>query len=302
MKTKLLKYQLGLLVLGLLTIGLVVVVLVQAGATKRDTTVYQQANKVADKLNSYVESAGTVPESLAAAGISRPDAAISYQKLSASSYRFCVTYRANSSDFDPSAVADTLATAGALGSGLTTWDTSSDSYLTVSAAHHRGANCQTIKPYGTGGSGSGCGASGLLCMQPLQGEQTSPSAASSTSRNATATDTKRQTDLRALQAVLEASAATTFSYPTLAELNSASWRAANLHGLDAASLCDPSAPTGQPCQLTASPQPGSYSYAPTDFDGTSCTASGQCFDYTLTATLSSGQTFTLRSQFSADSN
>jgi prepilin-type N-terminal cleavage/methylation domain-containing protein len=104
-----------------------------------------------------------------------------------------------------------------------------------------------------------------------------------------ARDTKRQTDVRALYSMLEANYAQNGSgYPVLADFNSATWRQANMKGLDEGALCDPSASSTTGCALVSAPAAKSYSYQVWQADGTTaCTATtGQtCPKYTLTATL-----------------
>jgi hypothetical protein len=75
-------------------------------------------------------------------------------------------------------------------------------------------------------------------------------------------------------------------YPTLANINTASWRATNMKGLDAETLKDPD---GSASSLAASPAVHVYSYEaiPTGCDNVKT----QCIDYTLTATLDSGGTY-----------
>ena len=95
-----------------------------------------------------------------------------------------------------------------------------------------------------------------------------------------ARDTKRQTDINAIQGQVEAYNTNAGFYPTLAQMNTAGFRSTNMKGLDTNALQDPQggAPT-----LVASPVAKSYAYAPApsgcDDTATSCTS------YTLTATL-----------------
>lgn len=98
-----------------------------------------------------------------------------------------------------------------------------------------------------------------------------------------AQDTKRQTDLSTIQASLEEYYANNVgNYPTLTNLNSASWRARNMPNLDAEALKDPN---GSSSTLAAAPGAGTYAYSPV------C-AGNACSSYTLTATLSTGERFT----------
>jgi hypothetical protein len=103
-----------------------------------------------------------------------------------------------------------------------------------------------------------------------------------------AQDTERTTDLRALQAQLEGVYAQFGYYPTLTDLNSVSWRQANMKGLDSAALADP---VGNKPLLLEAASATQYGYAPSQCDahGSNCQA------YTLTAVLNNGPPLTLRS-------
>lgn len=93
-------------------------------------------------------------------------------------------------------------------------------------------------------------------------------------------DTERQTDIKALHGQLEAYYAQNGRYPTLADVNSGTFRSANLKGLDAEALQDPK---GSAQTLVAAATANSYAYvvAPTGCDNTTT----DCAGYTLTATL-----------------
>jgi type II secretory pathway pseudopilin PulG len=54
-----------------------------------------------------------------------------------------------------------------------------------------------------------------------------------------ARDSKRKTDIAAIQAALESYYSSNNTYPALDDLNSASWRSTNLKGFDANTLKDP---------------------------------------------------------------
>jgi len=104
-----------------------------------------------------------------------------------------------------------------------------------------------------------------------------------------ARDTKRQTDARAQYSMLEAYYAQNGGgYPVLVDLNSSTWRATNMKGLDPNAFCDPSSSTQTGCVDVSSPAAKSYAYQTWAADGTTaCTgATGTtCPKYTLTATL-----------------
>jgi len=100
-----------------------------------------------------------------------------------------------------------------------------------------------------------------------------------------ARDTKRKTDINAIQGQVEAYQAQNGKYPTLANINDATFRAANMKGLDPAALQDPKGSTEALCGTTTA---NCYVYAATpaacDDSTTDCTG------YTLTATLEGGGT------------
>ena len=105
-----------------------------------------------------------------------------------------------------------------------------------------------------------------------------------------ARNTKRETDIKAIYGQVEAYYAQNGKYPTLANINDATWRSTNMKGLEAQALQDPkaSAPT-----LASAPAANVYSYAVTASDGTACDNSTKdCAQYTLTATYEGGGTFT----------
>jgi hypothetical protein len=105
-----------------------------------------------------------------------------------------------------------------------------------------------------------------------------------------AKDTERQTDINALQSQLEVYFADNGFYPTLAQLNSAAWRAANLKGADINAFKDPD---GSAAALASSPTKNIYAYqaAPAGCNDTTI----KCQHYTLTATLSTGKTYVKQS-------
>jgi len=100
-------------------------------------------------------------------------------------------------------------------------------------------------------------------------------------------DAKRQTDIQALQTQLEAYFSQNGYYPSLTDINTASWRAANMKTLDPTILVDPLStcdPAATACLVTA-PVAKAYSYAVTDGQGKSCESDDtQCAKYSLTAT------------------
>jgi prepilin-type N-terminal cleavage/methylation domain-containing protein len=99
-----------------------------------------------------------------------------------------------------------------------------------------------------------------------------------------ARNSKRQTDIQSLQTQMEAYYSQNGHYPSLGNMNTASWRQTNMKSLDPGALTDPSNPT-QSATLVAAPVAKSYAYAVTDTNGASCEADAtNCAQYTLTAT------------------
>lgn len=100
-----------------------------------------------------------------------------------------------------------------------------------------------------------------------------------------AKDTQYQTDLKELQSQLEASYASAGSYPTLAQLNDAGWRAQHMVGLDSAAL-SPSGSGGQLVSGEPTAESFSYTTVPSSCDGTSA---NPCTSYVLAGLSSDGQ-------------
>lgn len=126
--------------------------------------------------------------------------------------------------------------------------------------------------------------------------QSAPAAASSTSSGGSYTgvqgnakDSKRQSDIKAMQTQIEAYFAQQGNYPSFGEFNSASWRKTSMATLDDTALQDPDS-NGK--ALATNPAAKIYAYQVTDANGGSCEADSlQCVKYTLTATLSNGKPF-----------
>ena len=140
--------------MGLFVVSLVVMVLMQASATKQDTATTTAANDIALKLDDYISTQGAIPSSLAATGVKRVPSTITYQKVSDSTYKFCTTYKSASSGFDATTAVQN-AVGGYTGVGSSYYAPPTDNtYLYISDVHHKGVNCQVIKPYlySTGGT------------------------------------------------------------------------------------------------------------------------------------------------------
>jgi type II secretion system protein G len=106
-----------------------------------------------------------------------------------------------------------------------------------------------------------------------------------------ARDTERKTDINAVASHMEAYNAQNGRYPTLANVNDATFRSANLKGLDPAALQDPK---GASQALTATVGANQYAYV-AEPAGCDNGANGDCLQYTLTATLEGGGTYVKQS-------
>jgi len=114
-----------------------------------------------------------------------------------------------------------------------------------------------------------------------------------------ARNTKRQTDINAIQSHLEAYKAQNGYYPSRANINDTSttprWIATNMKGLDPSALQDPKGSS----QTLVGGTTGSatqYAYEPANDAGTSCESDATtCSSYTLTATLEGGGTYVKKS-------
>lgn len=146
MKNSLNKYKIGLLVVGVFTLGMAGYVMIQAGAAKEDNETYKKATKIADKLNDYTLRKSP-PASLQAAGIQDVPDSVSYTRLSSTRYKFCVTYKADSSGFDASSVENQLLSSAYGTDSSYNYDDYESSYLYLDYTHHKGENCKTIKSY-----------------------------------------------------------------------------------------------------------------------------------------------------------
>jgi len=109
-----------------------------------------------------------------------------------------------------------------------------------------------------------------------------------------ARDSKRQTDIDALDSHLLAYYANSGYYPTVTDLKTPSWVSSNLPGFDPTALTDPkgNSITGN------APATGTYAYS---YVTVGCTASSpssstnECTSFVLTAELEAGGTFVKKS-------
>lgn len=102
-----------------------------------------------------------------------------------------------------------------------------------------------------------------------------------------ARDRTREADINALHSQIEYYYGQNGTYPTLANLNDATWRSTNLKGLDSEALKDPK---GAGATLVAAPAASAYSYVVTPANCDNASA-GDCTAYVLTATYEGGGTF-----------
>lgn len=108
-------------------------------------------------------------------------------------------------------------------------------------------------------------------------------------------NSQRQTDINAIASHVEAFYATKGYYPSMADLNSATVRAADFKGLDPEALKDPKATSAD---IAATTSATAYSYVGagcTNTAVTEATTPNQCTGFTLTATLEGGGTYVKQS-------
>lgn len=113
-----------------------------------------------------------------------------------------------------------------------------------------------------------------------------------------ARDSKRKTDLGAVQATLETYYSNANTYPVLADLNSSTWVASNMKGFDFNALKDPKlAASSTTPLLDAAPGSGVYQYGYV-VTPSGCVDDGSgtaCSNYVITANLEGGGTFSKQS-------
>jgi type II secretory pathway pseudopilin PulG len=103
-------------------------------------------------------------------------------------------------------------------------------------------------------------------------------------------DAERQHDIQELRDGLEGNFASNNHYPTLGELNDTAWRSAHMKTVDPDAFRDPNSSSGE---FADKPAKNIYSYSVTSASGAPCgTAEVPCTQYTLTATLEGGGTYT----------
>ena len=169
----LLLYKIGLAVIGVFVIVLVVMVVTQANGAKQDTNSFNEATKIANTLNDYIDSNGTVPQSLSDAGVVNIPSSVTYTKVSDSSYRFCVTYNSESSNFNATATETSLLSSAVNGANGSTnlndfsgGTAKASGILIIDPTHHKGKNCQTVSPYSLNSNGLSVNDSSSLSTSP----------------------------------------------------------------------------------------------------------------------------------------
>jgi hypothetical protein len=274
------KYYIGLIIIALFTLGLTGFVVTKGASNRQDTQTSKRANEIARELNEYVEQSG-VPESLEAAGIDDVPSTITYTKQGEETYEFCTTYK-NASDTYGGGFDQVLT--GSVQRQFSEENNYYDSYessyqpssLYPAYSHKAGKNCQKIKHVDY----QSYRYDDYDNFKPNNGLNGAGSFSSSSA------DTERQTDIKALHAQVEAYYAQNGFYPTLANLNDATWRSTNMKGLDKEALKDPK---GSGYTLTGAPAKNSYSYIVLGANGKACdNATTDCTTYTLTATQENG--------------
>jgi prepilin-type N-terminal cleavage/methylation domain-containing protein len=102
---------------------------------------------------------------------------------------------------------------------------------------------------------------------------------------AKARNSKRSSDVATIQTQLEAFFQNSGYYPSLGDMNSASWLSTNMKSLDTGALIDPSNSTQSKTLVNSLSPSKQYGYQVTDASDATCEAADtNCAKYTLTAT------------------
>jgi|GEM_PF-5108319 len=140
---ELLKFKIAFAIVGVLTIALIVGVVLQAGSAKQDKQTTQAATDIAVKLNDYTSQHQVIPSSLKSIGVKDSPSTITYHKLSSTRYKFCASYRSDSTNVHVPQIAPRYGYVDDIG-GLE--NATSSSWLIIPTDHKSGESCQTIKP------------------------------------------------------------------------------------------------------------------------------------------------------------
>lgn len=275
------KYYIGLLAIALLTLGLIIFVAGKGMDERQDKVTQKKVTEISQKLNSYVSKNKKIPQTLKEAGVDNIPGTIKYEKVSATTYKFCATFKKKSS-YAGAPMLTSLIWGGGVQSTRddSQYDYYSDSNDEASSlymySHKEGENCQTVKPY-------------QIAYSYYDNSYYSPPV-SDGSASSKVQDTERQSDIKSIHAQLEAYYAQNGLYPSYKELNSQTWRSTNMKGLASSSLKDPG---GASTLMASKPAKNIYSYEAVSSTGASCDNSATtCTAYTLTATLSDGSEYT----------
>jgi hypothetical protein len=95
MRASLTLYKIGVVVAVLISVGIFVGGVHWAHLKQQDERTENTAFTIGNKLSSYANDKQQLPASLGSAGIHTVPPTISYKKISATSYRLCVTYATN---------------------------------------------------------------------------------------------------------------------------------------------------------------------------------------------------------------
>jgi prepilin-type N-terminal cleavage/methylation domain-containing protein len=111
-----------------------------------------------------------------------------------------------------------------------------------------------------------------------------------------ARDSKRKTDLGAVQAALESYYSSNNTYPTLANMQDSSWLKTNMSGFDPAALQDPKGASSSTVQASDDSTHYGYVVTPTGCDGNAASSPVACTNYKITADLETGTNATFVKQ------
>lgn len=253
-----------LVVVSIVAASLQVSTISEQKLSQQDQQTSEDLDEIHRKIDTYESSRGQLPKTLSKLSFSgelKKRAAKYTYRPAATSYKLCATFHTEATGDNPYA----------------SYYDDSDNVNTYK--HNKGETCFTYN------ISSNTYDDYYNYDDPYSADQISVQL----DRTMTAADTERETDIRALQAQIEAYFAQYGYYPTFTDMNTASWRAMNMKGLDTQSLIDPDATTAN---LATGPVSGRYAYEPLGNDGKACNnIDVECTTYTLAATLYSGKTF-----------
>ena len=145
------KYYLGLAILIALSLGLVGFTLASGKDSKKDEETSKKVESVSNKLTEYIYREGKLPSSLEEADIKNVPATIKYERLDEERFKFCAYYDKAGSSFDAGPFALLTGLVFRVPPPDETSQDEEKTYLdgyTLSYAHKKGDNCQTVRPQG----------------------------------------------------------------------------------------------------------------------------------------------------------